>query len=348
VTSTTVEYVIVRLLGPVEVVGPRGPAVLSGRQRTLVGVLALQAGTVVSASRMVEALWGEDPPRTAVKSLHSHVARVRQALAACGLTGVVLTRGSGYSFAVDRSEVDACGFEDQVRQAREHLARCAWSTAADCLRAGLALWSGDPLQDAELAGWGSAEVTRLQEVRLSALEDLWDAELRLGHFVTAANELDRLLVRHPLRERLVELLMLALYRCGRPTDALDAYQRLRTRLAHDLGLDPAPDLQRLYTAILRHDPDLGSTTRQTDPDPAGRITPAPATVGRPAQLPPRVGHFTGRAEELRALDWVLDGTDDTRIAGRDGQDRAGRPVGAPGAAAFPRRTAVPGPAWPGA
>ena len=96
--------VFVRLLGPVEVAGPRGRAVLSGRQRMLVGVLALQAGSVVVASRVVEALWGEDPPRTAIKSLHSHVARVRQALGACGLTEVVLTRGAGYTFAVDRGD----------------------------------------------------------------------------------------------------------------------------------------------------------------------------------------------------------------------------------------------------
>ncbi len=295
----------VRLLGPVEVVGPCGRAALSGRQRTLVAVLALQAGTVVVAHQVVEALWGEAPPRTAVKSLHSHVARVRQALGACGLTDAIQTRGAGYSLIFDRSEVDACRFEDQVRRAREHLAQHQWGSAAECLRTGLALWSGDPLQDANLAGWARAEVTRLQEVKLAALEDLWDTELRLGRHLAAADELDRLLVRNPLRERLVELLMLALYRCGRPIDAMDAYQRLRERLSNELGVDPAPDLQRLYTAILQRDPDLGSPSR---------ATPAPAEIGRPAQLPPRVGHFTGRASELRELDWILDDTGDTRIA----------------------------------
>lgn len=300
--STTVERVIVRLLGPVEVVGPLGRAVLSGRQRALVGLLALQAGTVVVAARLVDALWGEEPPRTAVKSLHSHVARVRQALSACGLTDVLHTRGAGYTIAVDRAEVDVCRFEDAVRQARDELAQRDWERAADRLRAGLGLWTGEPMQDSELAGWGSAEVTRLQEVRLTALEDLWDAELRLGHHVLAANELDRLVVRHPLRERLVELSMLALYRCGRPIDALEGYRRLRGRLAQELGVDPAPSLQRLHTAILRHDPDLALGGGV---GPAARADDFEPPITRPAQLPPRVGHFTGRAEQLRALDQLI-------------------------------------------
>src|SRR5690348_10963306 len=136
-------------------------------------------------ARVVDALWGENPPRTAVKSLQSHVARVRQALRACGLTDVLLTHGSGYTLAVARNDVDACRFEDQVRSARAELADEQWAAAAGRLRAGLALWTGDPLQDGELAGWGRAEVTRLQEARLTALEDLWDAELRLGRTAEA-------------------------------------------------------------------------------------------------------------------------------------------------------------------
>lgn len=290
---------IVRLLGPVEVTGPHGRAVLNGRQRAVLGVLALQAGTVVALARAVNALWGENPPRTAVKSLQSHVTRVRQALGACGLTGVLLTRGTGYLLALPRGEVDTCRFEDTVRSARADLAAGRWRAGADRLRAGLALWTGDPVQDGELAGWGLAEVARLQEVRLSALEDLWDAELRLGRHASAVPELERVLVRHPMRERLVEMLMLALYRSGRPLDALDVYQRLRTRLGQELGVDPAPALRHLHTAILRHD---------------AALAPAGATeLLRPAQLPPRVGHFTGRSQELRALDRALDSAGDTHV-----------------------------------
>jgi DNA-binding SARP family transcriptional activator len=258
---------IVRLLGPVEVVGPAGLAILSGRQRALVGLLALRTGTAVLPARVVDALWGDDPPRTAVKSLHSHIARVRGALRDCGLPGMLLTRGSAYLLAVTRNQVDVCRFEDQVRAAREDLARGCLGPAADRLRTGLALWTGDPIEDGELAGWALAEVTRLQEARLTALEDLWDIELRLGNHVSAATELDRLLVQHPLRERLVKLQVLALYRSGRRLDALVAYQRLRSRLAHDLGVDPTPDLQRMHTAILRQDP--------LDADPASPVCIGP-------------------------------------------------------------------------
>ncbi|HZM77984.1 MAG TPA: BTAD domain-containing putative transcriptional regulator [Candidatus Limnocylindrales bacterium] len=317
-TSISVECVIVRLLGPVEVVGPHGCAVLSGRQRAMVGLLALQAGSVVLPARIVDGFWGENPPRTAIKSLHSHIARIRHAMCECGLTDVLLTRGTGYMLAVDRNEVDACHFEDQVRSARDDLAQGRRGPAADRLRAALELWTGDPVQGGELAGWGLAEVTRLQEARLTALEDLCGAELRLGHHAAIAGELDRLLVQHPLRERLVELQMLALCRTGRRLEALEAYQRLRARLANDLGVDPAPGLQRLHTAILRHDPELMDT-----PETETVVLPDPP-MPRPAQLPPRVGHFTGRTKEITELNRVLDGESDTRVVVVSGRGGMGK------------------------
>jgi DNA-binding SARP family transcriptional activator/Tfp pilus assembly protein PilF len=302
------QCVIVRLLGPVEVTGPGGRAVLSTRQRALIGALALRAGMVVLADEVLDALWGEDQPRTALKSLQSHIARVRAALRACGLTDVLVTRGPGYLCTLAPDEVDVACFEDQLRFARAEFADGHWPAGVRALRAGLALWRGEPLSDGEPEGWLRAEVGRLQEARIGALEELWQAELRLGRPEEAAREVERLLVRHPLRERLVELLMLALYRVGRPLDALRAYQRLRTRLSEDLGVDPAPSLQRLHLAILRQDPDLGSAT-VVEP-----VVAAHPPAHRPAQLPPRVGHFTGRAAELEALDQLLVSDVDTRVA----------------------------------
>ncbi|TWP51972.1 tetratricopeptide repeat protein [Lentzea tibetensis] len=255
------------MLGPVEVHGPRGRAALSGaRQRTLVAVLALHTGSVLPTERLIDVLWGDDPPRTAVKSLHSHVARVRQALADCGMPGALVTREPGYQLTAD---VDASRFERDVKAGRFH--------------EGLALWRGDPLADAELFGWGVAEVDRLREVRLCALEQLWQAELDRGNHADAIGELERLLVSHPARERFVRLAMLALHRTGRHTDALETYQRLRTRLADDLGVDPSPDLMELHTAILRRDPSLEVRTV------------------KPAELPARAGYFTARNAELAAL-----------------------------------------------
>jgi DNA-binding SARP family transcriptional activator/tetratricopeptide (TPR) repeat protein len=297
----------VRVLGPVEVVGPRGTAMLVGaRQRALVGLLALNAGTVVARPRLVDALWGEDPPRTAVKTLHSHVARVRQALDACGMADSLATRDPGYVLAVAPAAVDVFRFEEHLKRARQELAVHAPDRAVEELRAALGLWRGDALADAEPAGWAVAEVARLHDGRLSAYEELAGAQLRLGLHGRTVGELERLLVMYPLRERLVELLMLALYRSGRHTDALDACQRLRARLADELGCDPGPEVQRLYTRILQRDPALDVDAEA--PQPYRPLAQAP----KPAQLPPRVGHFTGRIDELRTLDQLLDDAGDAR------------------------------------
>ncbi|MGZ3144886.1 BTAD domain-containing putative transcriptional regulator [Lentzea chajnantorensis] len=252
----------VRILGPVEVCGPLGRAELNGvRQRSVVAVLALRAGTPVSVDRLVDVLWGDDPPRTAVRSLHSHVARVRQALADCGMPGALVTGPGGY-------RLDASVDADRFERTRD-----------------LALWRGEPLGGTELFGWGRAEIGRLREQRLTALEAHWAQRLDRQD---AISELERLVVSHPTRERLVGLLMRALHLDGRHADALEAFQRLRSRLADELGADPGPELSALHTAVLRRDPSLHSAKPVT-------------RTARPAQLPARAGHFTGRAAELAAL-----------------------------------------------
>ncbi|MFD4638094.1 BTAD domain-containing putative transcriptional regulator [Lentzea sp. NPDC058436] len=245
----------VRILGPVEVCGPHGRAELTGaRQRSIVAVLALRAGSPVAVDRLVDVLWGEDPPRTAVRSLHSHVARVRQALADCGLPGALVTKPGGY-------QLDASVDAETFGRTRD-----------------LGLWRGEPLAGTELFGWGRAEIDRLREQRIAALEAHWGERLDRPD---AVEELERLVVGHPTRERLVGLLMRALHQDGRHADALEAFRRLRQRLADELGVDPGPELTALHTAILRRDPSLHSA--------------------RPAQLPARAGHFTGRAAEFAAL-----------------------------------------------
>ena len=295
--------VAVRVLGPVQVTGPAGVAVLpSARQRAVVAVLALRPGAAVTQSRLVDALWGRDAPRTAVKTLHSHVARVRQALAACGLAGTLVTRDHSYALVLAEDAVDAALFEMCAERGRAQLADGEPAAAAASLRDGLALWQGDVAEGVELAGWGGAEADRLHEARLAAAADLWEAELRCGHHDLAAAELERLLVAHPTQERLVGLLMLARYRAGRHAAALDAYQRLRAVLADELGLDAGPELRELYAAILRRDPALRATHSTVDVPPAQDAAEAVAPPPRPAQLPAPAGHFTGRTEEMNALD----------------------------------------------
>lgn len=284
----------IRVLGPVEAVGPAGPAKLvGGRQHALLGLLAVAAPAVLPVSRIVNGLWGDDPPRTAVKTLQSHVARVRQALDGCGLPGILRTREPGYLLAVAPDEVDAGVFEAATRRAHAELAAGDPAAAVRRLRAALALWRGDAFAGANPLGWAAAEAARLDEVRHAALGDLWDGQLRLGRHELAVGELDKLLVRRPFDERLVGLAMLALYRCGRHNDALGAYQRLRDHLADELGSEPGPEVAHLHVRILRRDPDLDL------PPTAG---PEPTAGAPTAELPAPVNHFTGRREHLRALD----------------------------------------------
>jgi len=294
-----------RVLGPVEVLGPAGPALLVGaRQRAVAGVLALKAGVLVPQWRLVDALWGDRPPRTAVKSLHSHVARVRQALDGCGLADVLVTRDTGYLLAAEPGAVDAVGFEELVRRGQQRLAAADAEQAARHLRAALALWRDEAaLADAEPRGWAVAEVRRLAELRVHATAARWDAELRLGRHVEAVAELERLLVAYPAQEGLVASLMLAQYRSGRPTAALDCFQRLRAHLADELGVDPGPELLELNARILRRDPALALGDRPRE------VAALVAALPRPAQLPARVGHFTGRADALAALNRLADDPD---------------------------------------
>ncbi len=285
---------MVRVLGPVEVAGPAGITGLAGtRQRALVALLALDPGTVVTQSRMIDALWGDNPPRTALRTLQSHVARVRQALDACGLPDALVTRGPGYALDVTRRDVDACLFEELVGQARAE-------SSAQRYAAALALWRGGALNDVGDADWSRAERERLQALRLAAAEQMWEIRLRMGDHVSAVPELDRLVSANPLRERLIELLMLALYRCGRQAEALGHYQRAYSRLSDELGLEPGAALQELQRAILRRERTL-----------------EPRSVA-PAQLPAPAGHFSGRYAELAGLRGWKPGTSIAVVSGPAG------------------------------
>lgn len=287
----------VRVLGVVEAVGPHGTIALTSTRRVILGVLAMRAGEVVPYTQLVDVLWGESPPRTAFKTLHSHVARIRQALAAAGVTAVITTHDAGYVLELAPERVDAHRFELLVRAARADLARGDKRNAVETLRAATGLWRGEPFSGTELGDWGRHEFDRLRELRLSATEDRWDAEIATGGAPAAALELPRLVAGEPLRERPTGLLMLALHRCGRHAEALTAYENLRHRLADELGVDPGPELSDLHTAILRRDAALAA--------PVAAAPPVASQV--PAQIPARAGHFTGRAMELSRLDDALTG-----------------------------------------
>jgi DNA-binding SARP family transcriptional activator len=260
----------VRVLGPLEVRDGERVLSLGGpRTRSLMAALVLHGGEAVSVERLCDDLWGDAPPPTAVHTVQVLVSRLRQALGPAG-AALIATRPPGYAFDPSAATLDLARFEALLGEGRRALADGRAQSAAATLREALALWRGAPLADVADAPFVSLTVRRLLELRLAALEERVEADLACGRHVEVAAEIEALVAGEPLRERLRAHLMLALYRCGRQADALEAYQQGRRLLARELGLEPSPMLRRLERAILRHDPAL---------QPA---VPPPAAAPRPA------------------------------------------------------------------
>jgi DNA-binding SARP family transcriptional activator len=242
-----------RILGPFEVEGSTGPVALGGqKQRALLCVLVLEAGRVVATERLVDLLYGEDAPKTATTSLQNAISRLRRELGA----DVLETRAPGYVLRVSPEQVDARRFEIQLRDAR----RAAPEERRELLQQALELWRGPALAEFAFEQFAQAEIRRLDELRLVALEERIEADLELGRHGDVVGELEALVREHPLRERFCRQLMLALYRSGRQAEALDAYQGARARFVEELGIEPGPELKQLQAEILRHE--------------AGLVTPA--------------------------------------------------------------------------
>jgi DNA-binding SARP family transcriptional activator len=238
-----------RLLGPLEVVEQdRLLALGGGRQRSLFAVLLLHANEVVSTDRLRDAIWGQDPPRRAAKSIQVYVSRLRKELG----EGRLVTRAPGYVLRVERSELDLGRFEQLVGDAGAADPR----VAAERLREALELWRGPALSDLAYEPFVQTEIGRLEELRWAALERRIDADLATGRHAELVGELEALVTEHPLRERLRSQLMLALYRSGRQAEALEAYRAARRELSEEFGLEPSEELRRLEQAILRQDPVL--------------------------------------------------------------------------------------------
>jgi ABC-type transport system substrate-binding protein/DNA-binding SARP family transcriptional activator len=239
-----------RLLGPLTVLDDGRPLVLGGpKQRAALAMLLLNANAPVSRDRLLEAVWGDEPPPGATRSLDSYVSRLR------GLLGDdrIVRQAPGYSLRVDAGELDLVRFDALVEQAAARRAAGEGRAAAAELQAALALWRGAPLADLASEPVADAHAQELEERRLHALEQRVDVDLELGEGAALVPELQRLVREHPLRERLVGHLMLALYRAGRHSDALAAYAAARRRLADELGLDPGTQLRELERRILLHD-----------------------------------------------------------------------------------------------
>jgi DNA-binding SARP family transcriptional activator/tetratricopeptide (TPR) repeat protein len=299
-----------RLLGTVEVeTGGRRLALGPRKQRLVLAVLALEVNRPVSVDRLVELAWPVDPPRTAEHAIRVCVSGLRAVFSVAGVTAdeaELRTHGNGYLLRTDPRRIDVHRFRALLAQAREAVTDEA---RLGSLNEALDLWSGSPLAGVVPTESRHQLCAGLEEAYLVAVEDRLDARLRLGHHHELLDELTGLVAAHPLRERPVAQLMLALYRAGQVSEALAAFQRGRERLADQLGLDPGAELQRLHQAILRRDPELRPPgAADTDARPAGARAPAagPAHTPDPAQLPPAVAGFTGRAAALAELDALLE------------------------------------------
>jgi DNA-binding SARP family transcriptional activator len=265
-----------RILGPLEVSRDGRTVHLGGRrQRAVLAALLAHPDEVVPTERLIDEVWGEDAPASAPNMIQAYVSRLRKALG----RDVLATRPPGYLLRLGEAQLDSIRLADLVVQAREAMAEARTGEALGLLAEALGLWRGPPLADFTYDAFAQGEVTRLEELRLEAIELRIDGELELGRHLRLADELEQLIALHPFRERLRGQLMLALYRSGRQAEALEAYRTARRTLADELGIKPSPALRKLEQAIRIQDRRLGAVT--TEPE-LGRPAAESAASLRPA------------------------------------------------------------------
>ncbi len=281
------------ILGPLELRVDEERVALGGpKQRALFAVLALEAGRVVPTEILIDRIWGEAAPAGAANTVQVYVSQLRKVLP----PDTLVTQAPGYRLELARERVDAGRFEQLARLGRDLLAAGKPAEAVAQLREALSLWRGEPLADLAYEAFAQTEIRRLEEVRLGALEDLYEAELATGTAAGIVPELESLVAEHPLRERFRSELMLAFYRSGRQVEALEEYQRARAALVDELGIDPSPGLQALERAILTQDDSLAAPA-------AG-----PRPIQRPA-LPTAPTPLVGRERELEEAAALLERSD---------------------------------------
>ena len=294
------------VLGPLEVTGPGGPTGLdAAKQRRLLAALVSGAGEPRSTDVLIEALWGESPPRSAPKLLQIYVSRLRKALPS---PEKIQTLAAGYRLELDGVTLDSARFESYLEEGRAVHQHGNAALAASLLARGLELWRGPAYADFTYEDFARTEAERLEELRLVAIEEHIEARLALGRHDNVVGEALALSNAHPLRERFQGHAMLALYRCGRQSEALDLYTSVRARLHEELGLEPGPELRVLQRRILQQD----------------RLLLAPERhVGSRMNLPSPPNPLLGRERELADLATLL-GRDDVRLLVLTGAGGSGK------------------------
>jgi DNA-binding SARP family transcriptional activator len=267
-----------RILGPLEVVTEHGSVRLGGpRQRATLAILLLNANRVVSVDRLADQLYAGAPPVTAVTQVQRQISELRRTL---GSASAIETRAPGYILHVAPQQLDLARFERAAGGAVRALQRDDAKTAADLLRTALELWRGPPLADLAYEPFAATSIDRLEEIRLAALEQRIDADLRLGRHADLVGDLEELVAAEPHREHYCAQLMLALYRSGRQADALAVYRRTRAMLVEEFGIEPTAALRELERAILTQDPELDLEHTAARSTPTGAILVLPSAVSR--------------------------------------------------------------------
>jgi predicted ATPase/DNA-binding SARP family transcriptional activator len=290
----------IRLLGPVELclTASGEPVALPGtKTRGLLAMLAIEHGRTVSPQRLVDALWGEQEVH-GLNVVQGAVSKLRRAVSTAGGPNIVITGQAGYALDVDRAQIDLHRFETLTERA----GRADPALAADLLSSALALWRGPALGGAPTTGSLDAVRVRLDELRESALDDLADARLALGHHHQLVGDIEALVAADPLRERRWGQLMRALYGAGRQADAMRAFQRARTVLIEQVGAEPGPDLRRLEAAVLVHDDEVLMPA-----SPSSGHRPVGEGFRRVGNARHATGPLIGRRADLRLVTDLLDG-----------------------------------------
>ncbi|HET9242677.1 MAG TPA: BTAD domain-containing putative transcriptional regulator [Gaiella sp.] len=299
----------IRVLGPVEIVGDDGPVRLAAKHRRLVAALLVANGRACSVDELVEAVWNGSAPNSARKLVQVYVSQLRRKLPE---SLEVVTRGDGYALELAAGQLDAARFERLLREVEQARQGGNASLAASLVDQALALWRGHAYGELAYEDIASMESERLEELRLVALERRVDAHLALGRHADVLAEALALAEANPFREPVHELAMLALYRSGRQTDALDHYASFRARLGEELGLEPGPALRELQRRILQHDPALAIDFGSTRDGAALPASPTPL-VGRDRELEDLRGLLSRRDARLLVLTGA-GGSGKTRLA----------------------------------
>lgn len=289
-----------RVLGSLEVIdGTREITPSAAKVRGVLAMLVLRHNQIVSTREFIDELWGERPPPSAHSTLHTYVYKLRKTLGRDG-TEALATKPYGYLLQVDPHSVDLHNFERQVAEGRRLLDDGDAEGASRALVRALGLWRGPALANVTPGELLSAQITRLEEGRLRALDLRLEADLRLRRHRELISELKELIITYPLNEEFHAKLMAALHASGRRVEALEVFQALRRRLVDQLGLEPSPELCRLQQRLLAADTGDDGIEPQAPPEPRAEAT---VVEQRPAQLPPDIADFVGRAAER---DWLAD------------------------------------------